>query len=378
MYLNLYPREADPGTFVVRLESDDPRTWPSPRYSPGASPAWKGFSNVVTDQHGERFWAYAVTSLAGTPLARRGYVASQWYRTPEYEQYVRGLKAQGRVGEFRPPNPAEGRSVLGFSEDGLHFQVDREHPFRHVGADDSGNFFWSPPLGKFVINTRRVDNDRRIVHSTTEDFESFSPLLTALQPDAGDVIGTEFYDMPSRPYEDMFLGFLHVMTTDPRAKSRIKMSGSMATQLAHSYNGVNWVRPNRDPFLALRPYGEQGGGQVYGMEMLRTPEDRLLFFAHCSYGEDMEPTRGCRRPGMETTGYFNALLYELRLDGFCSLRTRSRDGLLETKTLVPQAGDLRLNVQTTRHTAVRVQLLDGLTSRSAAGVHLRRVSPDLG
>jgi hypothetical protein len=65
--------------------------------------------------------------------------------------------------------------------------------------------------------------------------------------------------------------------------------------------------------------------------------------------------------GMDVTGYFSPLLYELRLDGFCSLRTISRDGLLETKTLVPQAGDLRLNVRSAKHTAVRVQLRDGLT-----------------
>ena len=62
-----------------------------------------------------------------------------------------------------------------------------------------------------------------------------------------------------------------------------------------------------------------------------------------------------------------SLLYELRLDGFCSLRTRSRDGLLETKTLVPQAGHLRLNVRTTRHTSVRVQLLHGLTLNPLPG-----------
>jgi hypothetical protein len=30
MYLAIYPPEADPGTFVVRLESDDPASWENP------------------------------------------------------------------------------------------------------------------------------------------------------------------------------------------------------------------------------------------------------------------------------------------------------------------------------------------------------------
>jgi len=359
MYLAVFPPQADPSVFVVRLESDDPTNWPSPRFKLGATPAWKGFENVVTDQHGERFWPYAVQSLANTPLADRGYVTSFWYETSAYLDYVRRLRTEGRPIGSRPAD-AEGRSVIAFSQDGLRFHVDREHPWRHVGADNSGNFLWSDPLGKFVIYTRRVCTDRRIVYSTTEDFRTFSPLLTSIQPDDRDPLGTELYDLPARPYEDFYLGFLHVQSTDPMEKARVKFSGRMQTELVHSYNGVHWVRPRREVFMPVRDYGQQGGGTVYGMEMLRTKDNRLLFYAEGSYGEH-GAYPAMQAAGMDTTGYISPLLYELRLDGFCSLRTRSRDGLLETKTIIPQGSSLSLNLRTTRHTFVRVQLLDGLT-----------------
>ena len=48
MYVAVYPPEADPGTFVVRLQSDDPTNWPNPRYDATVTPAWKGFDRAVS------------------------------------------------------------------------------------------------------------------------------------------------------------------------------------------------------------------------------------------------------------------------------------------------------------------------------------------
>ncbi len=332
-YVGIFPPRADPDVFVVRLESDDPRHWENPVYEGSVTPAWKSFRNVVVDQDGNRFWPFAIQSLAGTPHADRGYFTTEW--------------------DF----PGE-KSYLGFSADGVHFAIDRENPWQDPGADAPGNLLWCDPPGHYVLFTRQVNTDRRIAVATTTDFERFSPLLTAIQPDALDSIGTEFYDMPARAYEDMYLGLPHVQSTDPFEKRRVKITGRMETQLAYSYNGVHWCRPNRDPFIGIRDYGLQGGGQVYVGEMLRTKDDKLLFFASCSKGEhaayvDMQAA------GVDTTGYFSPLLFEMRLDGFCSLKTRARDGILETKTLMLKGDRMRLNVRTTAHTAVRVEMLDG-------------------
>jgi hypothetical protein len=70
---------------------------------------------------------------------------------------------------------------------------------------------------------------------------------------------------------------------------------------------------------------------------------------------------------MDTTGYFGPLMYEMRLDGFASLKTYARDGLLRTKTIIPRSKELSVNVLTTAHTAIRVRLLDGESAEPIPG-----------
>ena len=351
LYLAVFPPEADPGVFVVRLESDDPYEWPHPVYDAGATPAWKGFEKVVLDQHGQRFWPFSIRPLAGTPIADRGYVTGEWVMPPLAD---------------RRQAAREGVSALGFSRDGLNFEVDRDNPWRRPGSDVPGHITWNEAAGRFHIYTRNVNLDRRIAVSISPDLRSFSEPFTCIQPDALDRVGTEFYEMPAHPHEDMLVGLLKVQTVDHFEMRRYKRTGRMETQLAYSYNGLNWYRPNREAFLGLRSYGLQGGGQVYGQEMLRTPDDRLLFYSSSTMGEhafypDMQEA------GMDTTGVIGPLLHELRLDGFCSLKTYAREGLLRTKTVIPRSGGLTFNVRTTNHTRILVRMLDGETAGPIEG-----------
>ena len=109
-----------------------------------------------------------------------------------------------------------------------------------------------------------------------------------------------------------------------------------------------------------------GGGQVFAMEMLRTHDDKLLFFVSASVGEHAAYT-DMQKAGLDARGLMAPLLYEMRLDGFCSMKTRSKDGRLRTKTIIPQSAELSLNVKTSRHTAVQVQILDGETGQPLPG-----------
>ena len=360
----LHPGQEGPGAFEFRLQSDDPYNWPNPSYDPSATPAWKGFKDVLVDQHNVPVWAYAVKSLAGTPLAERGYVSTVCDSVNEH-------------------------TVGGFSADGVHFEVDREHPWQDPGGDTAGDILWNQEAGLYEIFPRPVPGDRRIALYTTADFEQFSRPITILQPDALDGVGTEFYDMPPRAYEDMYVGLLHVYTTDRFEHERIEplnhlenqlaywswmrekwprvmFYGRVETELTYSYNGIHWYRSRREPFIGVRAYGLQGGGSVYGMEMLRTEDDKLLFFVWGEKGGhavrvDMEGA------GLDMTGFMSPLLYEMRLDGFCSLKTRGRDGVLRSKVVIPKAGEMSLNVCTTAHSAVLVQILDGDTAQPIPG-----------
>lgn len=356
MYIAVYPPEADPGTFAIRLESDDPTEWEDPLYEVATKPAWKGFERVVVDEQGERFWPVYINSLAGTPLADRGYLMSTFHPIREKNQ-----------------------SIVGFSEDGMRFDIGQSRVWQQTKADTWCGWVWNESANCFQIITRPVHVDRRIAVITTPDMKTFSPAVTILQPDAFDPPGTEFYSMPVEPYEDLFIGQLHIFRTDLFEQRRVKMAGCMETHLTYSYNGLNWYRTLREPFLPLRDFGELGGGQIYGMEMLRTGRDnsedsKLLFFAHSSWGEhDSYPDM--QKAGFDTRGAFGLLLYVMRLDGFCSLRTKGKDGLLRTKTIIPQAGDLRLNLRTSRHTTARVQILDGDTGEPLPGYTLDEAIP---
>ena len=343
MYLYIHSSQ-----FGFRLQSEDPYNWPDPSCDPSASPDWKGFNDVVVDQQGNPIWAYAVHSLASTPLSDRGYVST-----------VLDIPRHLTLG--------------GFSDDGVHFEIDRTRPWLDPGADNTGDILWNPQAGLYEIINRRVYGDRRIALSTTTGFEQFSRPVTILQPDAKDRLGTELYDMPARPYEDMFVGLLHVFTTDRFEEVGsdpkwpvIKYLGRMETELTYSYNGLYWYRSMREPFIGIRDYGLQGGGTVYGMEMLRTSDDSLLFFVQAAPGGHADYLQ-MQAAGLDTAGHFNVLLYEMRLDGFCSLKTWGHEGALRTKVIIPKAGEMSLNVRTMAHTHVRVQMLDGMTAQPIPG-----------
>lgn len=256
----------------------------------------------------------------------------------------------------------------------MHYHLEYDRPWQPSLSDTWCGWVWNQRGGFYQIITRPVHVDRRIASVTTSDWQHFSAPQTLLQPDALDLPGSEFYSMPVIPYEDLFIGMVHVMNPGTFEERRVKMGGRVQTQLTYSYNGFNWYRTLREPFIPTRDYGLLGGGQIYGMEMLRTRDHRLLIFSSASLGEhaaypDMQ------RAGLDMRGFFGMTLHELRLDGFCSLKTWGKDGLLRTKTLIPQSGELRLNLRTTKHTALRVQVLEGESGQPLPGYTLEEAVP---
>lgn len=218
MYLAIYPPEADPGTFVVRLLSDDPTDWQNPVYDVAMTPAWRGFDHVVTKKDGNRFCPLVTRPLAGTPLAEKGYIAATLIPSDHSDQY----------------------NYMAYSQDGLNFTVDWARPWYRARSDTWSGIVWNEQSSFFQIFTQPVNVDRRIFFMTRPDFSMFSPLTTVVQPDALDRLGTEFYSMHVRRYEDLYIGPLHIFQTDTFEEERIKMAGRMETELTYSYNGFNW------------------------------------------------------------------------------------------------------------------------------------------
>jgi hypothetical protein len=148
---------------------------------------------------------------------------------------------------------------------------------------------------------------------------------------------------------------LLVFDGEPTEKNYFKGEGTNETQVAYSYNGYNWYRSFRETFIPRTEPGTPAGGHIWAFPPVRTPDNRLLFTATgfpADHGTDLT------KLNRVWTNEWTTDLYEMRLDGFAYLRTRARQGLIRTKGVVPQGGDMTVNARMTPSGHVKVAVLD--------------------
>jgi hypothetical protein len=133
------------------------------------------------------------------------------------------------------------------------------------------------------------------------------------------------------------------------------MEGVNEMHLAYSYNGRNWYRAFRDAFIPRTEAGSMGGGQVYAGP-IRVHNNRQLFVGMVSWAEHGDDIKHCEEKWKNRV--WGTYLYEMRPDGFTYLRTRAKYGLIRTKALVPQGGELTVNARTAPSGHVKVAVLD--------------------
>jgi len=343
MYIDCQTTGPKPTRFNVRVESDDPCNWPQLRGDASATTLNPKGDNVVVDENGKPLSRFTITSLAGTPLADKGYVLT-------FE------------------------TSLAYSKDGIHCWMEPNKVWKKWGSDTWNGVVWDPIRKQFQIFGRPHGCDRRVARVTTTDFETFSPPEVVFQPDAEDPVGREFYGMANWRYEDMQIGLLSVYDTEATEKSIIKWQGSTEMQLTYSYDGDHWYRAFRDAFIARGEPGTQTGGAVYLGTPVRTPDNRLLFPGMAAWGDHAAYTESAEWG----RGFFSTLIYQLRLDGFAYLRTRGRLGLIRTKALIPEGDEITLNVRTTRSGFAKVQVLDAGNFQPIPGYTLADAVPVTG
>ena len=354
MYLSVLPSvtlsDLETGSSLLRLTSKDPVTWP-PLQVEGQSLKVDGHTpDFVVGKNLQEPRSRYVTSLENTPMADRGF-----------------------AGIFSNRAEGDNHMYVGFSEDGLAFEVDAEHTWMDDVCDTWTGVLYEDRGDCFHLFGRQGCADRRVCIVTTRDFVNFSPPVTILQPDSGDPLLTEIYGMPSFPYEDLYVGFPQIYSPSPFERRRIKTEGKVEPHLAYSYNGTNWYRTERRPFVPLRSLGEIGGGCVYPGPMVRTPDDRILLYMIGTRGDHASDS-DMRESGLEISGWYSSLIYELRLDGFCYLVTSAREGKLRTKAIIPRKPGFTINVRTAPHTSVRAQIIDGgHVERGHEGAYTTRV-----
>ena len=322
--------------FIVRVETDDPLDWPLPQVSEGSGQLWQRTKDVVLTQDGEAMWPSTYCLLNGAPQDHRGY-------------YV------ATVTQYKN----EKKQFFGFSDDGVHYQVKTDKPWRPYMSDTSNPVVWDPFRERYLVGYRPWLVDRRLAMGTTTDFEEVHDLGVILQPDSLDPPGTEFYGLGFNLYDDIFIGTISVYTTEPLERSRIKWEGCVEAHLAYSYDGDHWYRPFREPFMARREPGEGGEGSIYaGLAGIRTQDNRDLILAMGSLGDH----NAYRDPGgtelYEQGTWWSQVLYDLRPDGCVYLKTRARWGHIRTRALLIEGEDLTLNTRTLPTGEVKLQALD--------------------
>jgi hypothetical protein len=330
--------------FWTQLESDDPCDWPAQRWAPGDGPLRTRADNVYVDQNNDPLDCFDVLCLAGTPLAEKGHVMTL---------YDYGRKHRGSYAEEIPS------AAIGFSQDGLHFEVNEKTCWIPHHSDTGNPIVYSPWSGRYMIYCRPEQTDRRIDVVTTTDFVTFNPPESILQPDAEDPVGREFYGLNPVLYDDMFVGTLWIFDTEPTEKGHVRMQGTNEVQLAYSYNGRNWYRASREAFIPRSSAGTQSGGSVYAYQPVRTPDSRLLF---CAMVTCMDHGTGIgNTPAERMRTLCRTYLYQLRLDGFAYLKTRARQGWIHTKAVQTRGGELKVNARTTPSGYVKAAVLDPAT-----------------
>ena len=331
--------------FFTRLESDDPYNWPAQRWAAGKGPLWTRADNAYLDQDNKPLDCFNIFGLEGTPLAERGYVITFW-------DYLRTHRGD----DIHSGKPS---AAVGFSQDGIHFNVEKDTFWIPHHSDTGNPVIYNPWTKQYMIFCRPEQTDRRVDIVLTSDFKTFSPSETILQPDAEDPVGREFYGLGAALYDDMFVGMLHIFDTEPTEKAGCRMQGINQMQVAYSYNGRSWYRACREMFIGRGEPGSDSGGSVYASAPIRTAENRLLFSSMVAWTEHGMDIEHC--PEEWKKKLYRSYLYELRLDGFMYLRTRARQGLLRSKVLVLQGGDLTVNARTTPSGYVKAVLLDHAT-----------------
>jgi len=328
--------------FTFRLDTDDLKNWPIPKWASGSGPLWTRIENSVLDQNDNPLYYFDVLCLANTPLAEKGYFMNLY----RYEDDGKSIS-----------------SVIAFSKDGLRWNVDTKTQWLPYLSDTCNSPLFNPRTGQFMIFCRPEFLDRRIALVTTADMKTFSPPTTVLQPDVEDPVCREFYGLNPMFYNGIFVGALEIYDTEPKENVRVKMQGTNEVQLAYSYNGQNWYRASRQTFFPRTEPGTAAGGCVYlGMPLL-TRENRIVFCLTPSWGEHGIKTEDI------PAGYNRVLtyLYDIRLDGFVYLKTRARQGMVQTKAVISQGGELNINFRTTPTGYIKVAVLDGSLNADTFG-----------
>jgi len=239
-----------------------------------------------------------------------------------------------------------------YSADGIHWLLNGDgNPW--FRKPHNGNLLgWDPRVEKFIFYVRMPGSPNSVGRATSPDFETWSDAETILAPDP-DESQRHFKGLASFLYEGVYLGWLWVFEKSGDEWVRAD------SELAFSRDGIQWSRPFPGGFILSK--GEPGSwDSELSIPVAPVIYDGKLWTYY--WGENIPYGRESLKKIQEgwieegerkqrATG-----LAQLRLDGFVSLTTSTKDATVTTRTLVPVEGRLTVNANTRGQ--LRVEILD--------------------
>ncbi|HNT36029.1 MAG TPA: hypothetical protein PKH07_13660 [bacterium] len=251
---------------------------------------------------------------------------------------------------------------VAFSADGLNWRWD-EGKFDLYKTSDVMNYFYDPYKERYVATYKTPNRRHRAVGLAYSENATdwYKPVEGAVfGADDYDPDGTQIYGMPVFPYQGLYIGmpwiyharfFKYGEYTSPQRMYEAETDSPrfIDTQMAWSWNLISWNRTvKRKPFLELGAPGSWDCGMVL-MRGAPIPVGDKLFFYYAATDRIHDVVKDVRCCiGIAT----------LRLDGFCSLRARDKEGWVISRREVFKAPRVTLNAKTRQDGYVVAELLD--------------------
>ena len=304
-----------------------------------------------------------------------------------------------------------------YSADGIHWKRVKE-PVLPMHCDTQNQAFWDARIQKYVVYLRSWNPLRTVSRLEVEDItqpwpydktvkpfhlwgEQKLPALTTQLPvvvasDERDPAFSDFYN-PSvihYPYaQDVYFAFpsayLHYDNVPQTAHGDIHNplqelsvaagnDGRLDIHLMVSRDGINWMRPEREPFIGLGLPGSGRASTIYVSPSLIRKADELWLYYFSSDtthgGRDLSQGFGPEPEGEENFSSRRFRRAVVPLHRFISATSAWEGGSLTTPLLVFSGSRLELNLDTSAMGVARVEILDE-TGKKIPGFTLQDCDP---
>ena len=214
-------------------------------------------------------------------------------------------------------------------------------PEWNCGAEPITGAFYNKEKECFTINVRPDWGIRKVGRMETKDWKSYSDYEVVMQSDSIDDPLCEIYGMPAFEYKGYYIGLPIMYRNFEDDLSAKYFRGTIDSELAYSYDGRNWQRSLREPYLSgLNDRAEEVYGNRQNMlwpaSFVKQDNGDLLIF-----------TSSCK---MEH-GFFNTeakdgviCAYRVKEDRFIGMFA-DKEGLLATRENIWNSGEVRVNLK---------------------------------